>query len=506
MVIAAVCAIAVGGGSILADRPARIQVETTQDLQAAIDEAPVGALIVLAAGSHQGPVLLDKRVSLVSGAGAEIAASPRAPAAVSVAADDVQLEGLTVSGGDTGIRIREVEGVTVRDVTVRGANLHGVEVVDAAAEIVGTTVTGLRHAMAQGIEIRNSDGRADSRVEDSRVVGGQEGIVSHVSEVVLLGNEVTGTTMRGIVVTEMSDGVVTGNVVRDSWGTGLYCGDMSRCRLESNDVSSIAAADGAGPMEGWGLVVTYHAVASSTDDVLEGEAGSIYESLHGRMQASSPLEIGAGWRALVPVSVTLAVATGGFFLLFVLLRPAAVALSRGRRRRAVTPPAWLVPVGLACLVVQTFHMIEHGLQVFRVRVDGVPSRGGLAGPAVEAEWVHLIYNVSVLLAVVLILAARSRGWEPRGPSGTGDRFLVLAAAVQSYHVIEHTAKVVQHLASGAKVNDGIAGAFIDLVLLHFGLNLIVYVACLAASVAYVYRRGPVRLAAVPAIDPPRMAS
>ncbi len=65
---------------------------------------------------------MDKRVSLgaVSGAGAEISAPPGAPAAVSVAADDVQLEGIAVSGGATGIRIREVEGVTVRDVTVGG--------------------------------------------------------------------------------------------------------------------------------------------------------------------------------------------------------------------------------------------------------------------------------------------------------------------------------------------------------------------------------------------------
>ncbi len=154
--------------------------------------------------------------------------------------------------------------------------------------------------------------------------------------------------------------------------------------------------------------MTYHAVASSTGDVLEGEAGATYESLHGRIQASSPLEIGAGWRALVPISLTLVVAGALFFLLFVLLRPLAASLSRGGRRRGATPPAWLVPVGLASLVVQTFHMIEHGLQVFRVRVDGVPSRGGLVGPGVEAEWVHLIYNVSVLLSVLVIVAARSR--------------------------------------------------------------------------------------------------
>ncbi len=62
------------------------------------------------------------------------------------------------------------------------------------------------------------------------------------------------------------------------------------------------------------------------------------------------------------------------------------------------------------------------------------------------------------------------------------------------------------MASGAKVNDGIAGAFIDLVLLHLGLNLIVYVACLAASLAYVYRRGTLRLPVVSTIDPPRATS
>jgi hypothetical protein len=61
--------------------------------------------------------------------------------------------------------------------------------------------------------------------------------------------------------------------------------------------------------------------------------------------------------------------------------------------------------------------------------------------------------------------------------------------VQGYHVLEHTAKLAQHIATGAKVNPGLLGGHVDLVWFHFAINLTVYAAFLGACVCYLgFRR------------------
>ena len=52
-----------------------------------------------------------------------------------------------------------------------------------------------------------------SSVEGCTVIGGQEGIVTHMAMAALRGNHVSGTSMRGITMTEMSAGEVEDNEV-----------------------------------------------------------------------------------------------------------------------------------------------------------------------------------------------------------------------------------------------------------------------------------------------------
>jgi hypothetical protein len=134
--------------------------------------------------------------------------------------------------------------------------------------------------------------------------------------------------------------------------------------------------------------------------------------------------------------------------------------------------------------VQGFHMAEHVLQVYRVHVDGVPGRGGLAGPSVDAEVVHFLYNSAVFALLIAVAWARHRGWTPSGSVDAGDRLMGAAVALQAFHMVEHSAKLVQHVATGAKVNPGILGGYVDLVWLHYAINLAVYGAFVGACVAY----------------------
>ena len=465
------------------DRPATIEVRSTDDLQAMLDAAPEGSVLLLQPGRHVGGVRIDRSVTLKGLPGTSIVAANDVPAVVSVAADGTVIEDVRLHGGSSGVIVRESEGVILRDITVTDADLHGIEVVDAAADISDVAVSRLVHPMAQGIEVRNSDGRPDTVVAGSTVDGGQEGLVSHVSEVVFRDNRITSTTMRAIAVTEMSDGLVEDNTVQDVTGAGLYCGDMSRCDFSGNAVTEVEPGSGGLSTDGWGLVVTFHAVASTSDDRLSGEAGSTLTSIGGHLNDDSPLDPSPGPEAWLPVLA----ATGIALLLSWLLYGSSAPLVRRFQRfcRTAHPPSVSVlPLVLAGLAVQTFHMAEHALQVFRVRIDQIPSRGGIVGPGVEAEWIHFLYNMVVFAAIFFVVIARAKGWEPRGQREVGDRLLVVGFLVQGYHAVEHSLKLVQHLVGGAKVNPGLAGEFVDLVLLHYSINLIVYLAVVGAALAY----------------------
>lgn len=453
------------------------------DLQGVLARVPTGTTVVLSEGRYEGPVRIDRSVTLV-GNGAVIDGQGH-DVALAVFASGAEVRSVEVAGGDTGILVRDAGDVTVADVKVIGAAVHGIELVDAHARVEAAHVEGLSSPFAQGIEIRNSDGRPDSTIERSTVIGGQEGIVSHVSEVAVLDNVVRDTTMRAITITEMSDGWVRDNRVTGAVGSGLYCGDMSRCEFTNNSVATVDEGVGGRSSAGWGLVVHYHASASTHGDSLNGVAGPTATFVGSRITERSPLEPGSGARAVWPALGASAAAIGALAVAYLVAR-------RSMRRTSASGPSLsrpaaqtLMTVLLVGIVVQSFHMSEHFLQLWRVKVDGVPSRGGLVGPVVDAELVHFAYNALVLGSLAVLFAGRRRGWLGGRGVMTGDGMLVAALAIQSYHVIEHTFKVAQFVRTGSKVNPGIAGGSIDLVLLHFAINLAVYLGVLIATVVYV---------------------
>ncbi len=470
-----------------------IVVESGTSLQSALRHAPEAATVVLEPGTHRGPVTLERAVTLRGRPGARLVANRAADAALTIAASGTRVEELAIHGGASGISVREANGVELDRVTITGAELQGIEVVDASAHVTGARVDDLRSSYAQGIEVRNSDGRPDTVVEGSQVTGGQEGIVSHVSEVTFRDNLVTATTMRAITVTEMSDGIVEGNRVRDAAGVGLYCGDMSRCAFSDNEVGAVAAGTGGHSSAGWGLVVNYHATASSNGDVLGGAAGRRADFVGSRFVAESPLEPGRGSASLGATLVAIAAALGGLAVTVLIVgqilrrtrlaaRLAEGEVPRSTRAHGINRAVWAALwLGIG---VQGFHLFEHVLQTYRVHFDGVPGRGGLAGPGVDAEVVHFVYNAAVLAMLVVVALARTRGWAPSGTAPLGDRLMGAAVIVQTFHMTEHSAKLVQHILTGAKVNPGLLGNYVDLVWLHFVVNLTVYAGFVGACLAY----------------------
>lgn len=445
-----------------------VQVPAGSDLGRVLDRAPAGSTIVLLPGRH-GSFSIERDLT-VQAAGRAIVSGP-----VEILADGARLEGLRIEGGASGVRVRDADDVILRGIRVTGAADHGIEVVDASARIDGCAVEGLTSSMAQGIEVRNANGRPRTVITGCTVRGGMEGIVSHVSRVEAVDNLVTGTTVRGISITEMSEGLVERNTVRDATASAIYCGDMSHCEVRRNTVRNIVS-DGSGvtSRSGYGVVALYYATMRVQENRLvdvPNEVGALVGSV---LVDRFPLSIWAqGWQGLLPgIVIVTALALGALALARLAVAP---WVRRWRTRARPVDPGKALPVLVAGFAVQSFHMLEHLVQVYQVHVADAEIRSGLAGQKVDTEWVHFVYNLAVLAFLVWAWRLVRPGGALAGGVGKGAGFLLAALVVQGYHMAEHTAKLIQHLSLGIDPAPGIIGGAAGLVWFHFGINLTVYV-------------------------------
>lgn len=464
----------VGAAWVLGSRPMVIRVPPGSSVSDAVRAAPAGAVIRLLPGTHD-PFEVARPVAVEGDAGAVV----RGP--VTVTADGVRLADLVVVGGETGIVVRDADDVLMEGVTVHGARLHGIEVAPGSVRIEGCRISGLGSPYAQGFEVRNSNGRPRTVVEGCTVSSGQEGLVAHVSRVEFRDNTVTGTTLRAIVITEMSEGLMEGNVVREVSGIGLYCGDESHCEIRHNLVRGVAPAEGAGPSHaGYGAVALYYATMRLSDNTFQGLAARepVRLALSSVQTERFPLAIWPpGWRGAVPALWVAGLSLVGLGL----VRGAAEPyLRRLRRRQAAGGTATSRLPGVAAavlaggLLVQAFHMLEHFVQVYQIHVADAEIRSGLAGARVDTEWVHFTYNTAVLAFLVwawwLVRSGRAGSWS-QIPEVS---WLFAALLIQGYHFAEHAAKIVQHLVTGVDPAPGLFGARVGLVWFHFGINVAVF--------------------------------
>jgi hypothetical protein len=218
----------------------------------------------LAAGVHQGPLVLDHAQTVVGEEGTIVRGG------ILVTADDVTLRNLTVRGGEYGIEVRDAESVEIDDVVVESALLDGINARQSEVAISDCEIRSLPGTASQGIDISFASQLPASVVEDCIIVGGSEGIVSHMANVMVRDNRVQSTELRGIAVTEMSTGDVEDNLVEDALGIGIFCGDYSHCSIEDNHVTGMRTDPSGNPTRaGLGLVAHYWAVATVAGNTLE---------------------------------------------------------------------------------------------------------------------------------------------------------------------------------------------------------------------------------------------
>lgn len=229
----------------------------------------------LAAGVHQGPLVIDRSERLVGDKGAVLRGG------LLIRADDVTVRNVTVVGGDDGIDVTGADRVVLDGVTITGARLDGIHVRDSSVTIRDCAIDSLGNRWAQGIDISFSMARAPSMVEGCSVVGGREGIVVHTTHAMLLRNRVSRTSSYGISLTEMAMGGIASNDVHGAQGVAIYCGDNSECEIDDNVVTGTApGAD----WNGYGILVHYNSHAKVRGNRLISSPGGVAALANGQIE------------------------------------------------------------------------------------------------------------------------------------------------------------------------------------------------------------------------------
>ena len=233
----------------------------------------------LSAGTHRGPLVLDSAQKLVGEDGAVVEGG------IVVTADDVTVRNVTVVRADTGIVVDGAEDVVLDDVRVYGASLDGISVRRSSVRISDCAVEEPGGEYAQGIDISFGFDLEPSSIRRCTVSGGQEGIVTHFAHVRIADNHVTGSSMRGITVTEMSMADVESNSVQRTHGVAIYCGDYSHCDIERNFVADTTPdmASGNKTRAGFGIIAHFGAVAELKDNEIVRSPGGVASSLRSRI-------------------------------------------------------------------------------------------------------------------------------------------------------------------------------------------------------------------------------
>jgi hypothetical protein len=168
------------------------------------------------------------------------------------------------------------------------------------------------------------------------------------------------------------------------------------------------------------------------------------------------------------------------------------------------------------VAIMAAHEAEHVAQV--VQKEAFPNRcpgdcRGALGFIFDVEWIHFSYNLSILVALAGLAAAYGvwrPAWRRAHPWAVGA--LTAGVLIQSYHAVEHVAKLDQWFANGhhsptpgilgQRLGPPEANAF-SLIELHFLFNTTVFLLVLAGyfGLGFARRAWPLsrRLGAAPAV-------
>lgn len=119
-------------------------------------------------------------------------------------------------------------------------------------------------------------------------------------------------------------------------------------------------------------------------------------------------------------------------------------------------------------ILQSGHMVEHVAQFIQWMVHMRLAQGIIG--EFDLEPIHFGFNGMVLVGISLLCTFYGDVLRERG-GVAAHRLMVFAMCVETYHMTEHVAKIMQYLETGIQGTPGILGRYIPLIPMHFVLNL-----------------------------------
>jgi nitrous oxidase accessory protein len=208
-------------------------------LQEMLGRAGPGAHLILAPGRHDGPVLLDRPLTLEGETGASIIGNGQG-SVITVTAPDVILRGLAISGSgqdgaaiDSGIRLLKGASRALVEGNHLTGNLHGIDIHGAHDAVVrGNTVIGSDfhrvNDRGNGIYVWNAPGAV---VEGNDIRLGRDGIFSNASRHNIFRDNIFRDLRFAIHFMYTNDTEISGNIsIGNTLGYALMFSDRITVR------------------------------------------------------------------------------------------------------------------------------------------------------------------------------------------------------------------------------------------------------------------------------------
>lgn len=124
------------------------------------------------------------------------------------------------------------------------------------------------------------------------------------------------------------------------------------------------------------------------------------------------------------------------------------------------------------IFVQSIHMMEHISQTIQKFVLNYQVAQGIIGSKVDLEPIHFVFNLTYLVLIILTLIYLKPSLKTKDLNFI---LLITVLILQTWHFIEHSVKLYQHLTINCKSCPGILGNDYNLILLHLFYNSIVFI-------------------------------
>ncbi len=218
-------------------------------------------------GVVQGPIVVTRSETLTGGV---------VRGGIVVRASHVKLDHVTIVGGDYGVDIEHADHVMLDHVRVVRVTLDGIRALDAGVMVHDCSISAPSGPFVTGVLISYSMGRPMSMVSGCTIAGTREGIATHSSMVNVMGNHVVDTTVRGILLGEMSMDMASHNTVEGARGIGIICMDHSTCEIEHNTVAAARVDGDADPTRhGVAIEAFFYAEAKVAHNTVVASPGGV---------------------------------------------------------------------------------------------------------------------------------------------------------------------------------------------------------------------------------------